>query len=252
MQSLHDWFATSPGSELAKQEVRLLSGRLAGLYARRVVQVGSFGVGHSLTLFGGARLWVLASRREAALDLQADPEVLPLVSGSVDVIILNHQLEFTRRPHQVIREAARVLAPEGHMIVLGFNPHSLWGLRQYWPRGRHHPPWSGRYLSAARIQDWMLLLGITPRRHESFAPVPPLGRFTPSVKTTQPVAYSAPLGPGLRWFGGVNLVMGQKRVNAAVHPPTSWRQRFEIIPGGLTQAGAGARHSREETSHDTG
>ena len=41
-----------------------------------------------------------------------------------------HILEFADEPHQVLREVERVLVPEGHLVITGFNPASLWGLRQ--------------------------------------------------------------------------------------------------------------------------
>jgi len=37
-----------------------------------------------------------------------------------------HTLEFTNDPHQVLREVDRVLIPEGHVVILAFNPWSLW------------------------------------------------------------------------------------------------------------------------------
>lgn len=252
MNGLHHWLATPPGQVLAERETRLLSRRLAGLYAQRVLQIGDYGRGHCPAVFGTARLWVLDQQPSEGVDLCASPQVLPLSSGSVDVVILVHQLEFTSRAHQVIREAARVLAPEGHLLVLAFNPYSLWGLRRYLSLGASQPPWSGQYLSAFRIQDWMQLLGLTPRRHESLLPVPPVGRLNRLKPNTGSLRYNASLGAGGRWLGGVNLIMGQKRVNGALTPPKLRRQRFQLIPGGLAQAGSSARHSREGTSHDGG
>ncbi len=252
MQGLRDWFATTAGQDLAEREARLLSRRLAGLYARRVLQIGAYGGGRCPTVYGEARQWVMDDWPNGPIDLRANSEVIPLASGGVDVVVLIHQLEFAERPHQVIREAARVLAPEGHLLVLGFNPLSLWGLRRILPVNRQTPPWSGRYLGARRIADWMLLLGLTPRPYESLAVLPPPLQRWWLQRHPSRVADSQSLGPGLRWCGGVNLVMGQKRVNGAVSPPLPWRRRLEIIPGGLAEAGAGARRTRRETWHDAG
>ena len=43
-------------------------------------------------------------------------------------VVLPHVLEFEANPHQVLRESERVLIGEGHVVILGFNPWSLWGL----------------------------------------------------------------------------------------------------------------------------
>lgn len=251
MQWLHDWFATPPGVDLASLESRLLSRRLAGLYARRVLQIGVYGNGCCPTVYGDARQWIMDDWPGGPIDLRADSAVIPLASGSIDVVILIHQLEFCERPHQVIREAARVVAPEGHLLVLGFNPYSLWGLRRIFPLRRGNPPWSGRYFSAGRINDWMLLLGLTPRSHDSLAVLPPPLQKWWRRQTSGRLAYSQGLSPALRWCGGVNLMMGQKRVNARQPPLSGWRQRLEQIPRAWPQAGAGARPVHTEIRSDS-
>ena len=252
MRWLHRWFSTASGQELAERESRLLTRRLAGLYARRVLQVGAYGGGRCPAVFGEARQWVLDDWPGGPIDLRARSQVLPLASGSVDVVVLIHQLEFTAQPHQVIREAVRVLAPEGHLLVLGFNPFSLWGLRRLLPVGRREPPWAGRYLSSLRVSDRMQLLGLTPRSHDGLALLPPLPASLRPRQTPRRVVYGHSLGPGLRWLGGVHLVMGQKRVAGASPPPVRWHRRLELIPGGLAQAGAGARRSSRNRLHDQG
>jgi SAM-dependent methyltransferase len=252
MRALHEWFATPAGQDLAERETRLLTRRLAGLYARRVLQIGAYGNGHSPALFGNVRQWVADDWPDGPIDLEADSRVIPLASGSVDVVVLVHQLEFSRAPHQVIREAGRVLAPEGHLLIIGFNPYSLWGLRRGLSSRNATPPWSGRYLSARRVADWMMLLGMVPRRPEGIAVLPPpLRRWWLRRHPDNDRGREA-LSPGLDWIAGVNLVTGQKRVNGAVSPPQQWRRRFEIIPGGLSQAGAGATRSQRENWHDAG
>jgi SAM-dependent methyltransferase len=69
-----------------------------------------------------------------------------------------HALEFTDAPHQLLREAHRVLRPEGHLLIVGINPYSLFGLRQRFSKNRP-PPWNGHFLSAYRVKDWLALLG---------------------------------------------------------------------------------------------
>ncbi len=55
---------------------------------------------------------------------------LPFEAQSVDLLVMPHTLEFARDPHRLLREAERVLVPEGQLIILGFNSLSLWGARQ--------------------------------------------------------------------------------------------------------------------------
>lgn len=250
MQSLHTWFASSAGQELAEREVRLLNRRLAGLYATRVLQVGAYGAGHCPAVFGRARQWIIDDWSQGPIDLQAESETLPFATESVDVVMLIHQLEFSPRPHQVMREAARVLAPEGHLLILGFNPLSLWGLRRLLSFNGTEPPWAGRYLGALRLSDWMLVLGLTPRRSDALALLPPFAlRWLPRQRL-RAMPYNQNLGPILRWFGGVNLMIGQKRVPGSHYPSPRRVRKFEVNPRGWAEVGA--RHSRQETGNENG
>ena len=81
----------------------------------------------------------------------------PFESKSLDLVILPHALEFSPEPHQTLREAARVLIPEGQLIICGFNPLSLWGLRQKVGRmtGAHFLPRHGEFISLRRMKDWL-------------------------------------------------------------------------------------------------
>ena len=81
----------------------------------------------------------------------ADWRELPFPTDTLDLLVLPHTLEITANPHAVLREAVRVLRPEGRLIIIGFNPYSLFGLS---PR----IPWRRHWLSIMRIKDWLRLL----------------------------------------------------------------------------------------------
>jgi len=87
----------------------------------------------------------------------ADIEMLPLATDSMDAVLLHHSLDFTRDSHRLLREATRVLRPGGRLIIIGFNPTSLWGLSRML-RWRKSIPWAGRFISRRRLADWLKLL----------------------------------------------------------------------------------------------
>ena len=101
--------------------------------------------------------FTLALEHGAAL--AADPMQLPLASQSVDLVVLPHALESTADPHLVLREAERVLIPEGQLVISGFNPLSLWRLRQLFARKGSGAPWDERFIGLLRLKDWLHLLG---------------------------------------------------------------------------------------------
>lgn len=103
-----------------------------------------------------------------AATLHCDFDALPFDSQSLDLVVLPHALERARDPHQALREVERVLMPEGRVVILGFNPGSLWALRQRLGRvvrgvglKRGLPlfmPAEGEFLGYWRLRDWLRLL----------------------------------------------------------------------------------------------
>jgi len=103
------------------------------------------------------------ARRFAWHLIAGNPSQLPFANESIDLLVLPHVLEFAPDPHQVLREAERVLRPEGRLIISGFNPASLWGLRQYISRliGTPYLPRDGQFIGLLRIKDWLQLLNFS-------------------------------------------------------------------------------------------
>ncbi len=101
-------------------------------------------------------------------------EDLPFADNSVDLLVLPHVLERAGDPHQVLREVARVLRPEGRAIITGFNPVSLWGARDIFlrPFGRPLIPVEHKSISLPRLRDWLGLLSfdLDQTRYGGYAP----------------------------------------------------------------------------------
>ena len=99
--------------------------------------------------------------------LHCDFDALPFPSNSLDLVVLPHTLELARDPHDTLREVERVLVPEGRVVIVGFNPASLWGLRQNMGHLRHrlglggelYLPSAGDFIGYRRVRDWLRLLG---------------------------------------------------------------------------------------------
>ena len=102
------------------------------------------------------------------LAVRCDFDALPFATRSLDLIVLPHALEFARDPHRALAEVDRVLRPEGRLVIAGFNPASLWGLRQRAGRlrrrlrpGGARPlflPGEGDLIGWRRLRDWLRLL----------------------------------------------------------------------------------------------
>ena len=133
--------------------------------------------------------------------LQCDFDALPFPSQSLDLIALPHALELTHDPHLTLSEAERVLVPEGRLMILGFNPHSLWG-------------WGGRLpvpgpLAYRRVRDWLRLLSFEVEDAR-------FGCWRPAVSSPQWLERMRWFDTvGERWWpvlGGVYFITAVKRV----------------------------------------
>jgi SAM-dependent methyltransferase len=164
---------------------------------------------------------------DQSIHLQGVPEHLPVFSDSIDSLILYHALEFSSDPHQVLREAERVLVPEGHIVILGFNPQSLWGLTKILKFRSKDAPWCGRFLSTLRLKDWLALKGfeVTTIRH-CF--------YRPPVQRAGLLARLAKLERwGNKWWsflGGVYIIVARKKVSTVTPIKPRWRPRRSIDP----------------------
>ena len=78
-----------------------------------------------------------------------------------------HTLEMSADPHLALAEATRCLVPDGRLVIVGFNPMSLWALRQRLGRTGHSLrmadetlflPSAGEFIGYWRLRDWLRLL----------------------------------------------------------------------------------------------
>jgi len=110
-------------------------------------------------------------------------DALPFDAASLDLVVLPHALELARDPHLALREVERVLVPEGRVIIVGFNPASLWGARQKLGRLRRRLsrgsgdlflPHSGEFVGYRRLRDWLRLLSFEVEAGRFGCYIPPL------------------------------------------------------------------------------
>ena len=159
---------------------------------------------------------------------------LPYDSQSIDLVVLPHILEFAAEPHQVLREVDRVLVPEGQVVIAGFNPLSLWGLRQVLTRLGLPPylPQRGQFIALPRIKDWLKLLSFDVHRGR-------FGCYLPWVRSDRWLQRWRFMDKaGDRWwpvFGSIYMVTAIKRVRGMRLVGTA-RRRPEALRPALTPA----------------
>ena len=222
-QRQHSWYSLDLGQTLLETEAARLNAILSNLFGYHLLQVGQIG---DADLLAGSRithrmLLGLDVGTGGRIDLYAGADALPLASDSIDVAVLPHTLEFESDPHQVLREIERVLIPEGHVVILGFNPWSLWGLWRLFLRRGAYPPWCGTFRGLTRIKDWLALLGFDTIEEHGYFFRPPLQ----NVRVMQKLTFMEKLGargwPGL---AGCYVLLARKRVATLTPIKPSWRR----------------------------
>ncbi len=216
---LDEWLGTPQGRYVADWEQRRLDDAVADVFGFNAIQIGM----PQCDFLRANRipLRVRASCCDLPVDVRCDAMALPFATQSVDLVVLPHLLEFHPDPHQLLREIERILMPEGKLIIVGFNPLSLWGLRKRTVRARADFPWNGEYLSLIRLKDWLKLLGFDIDRGAFGCYAPPFER----EHWLQRAGFLEQAGD--RWWGfagGVYLVRAVKRVQGIRLIEPNWKR----------------------------
>lgn len=168
IEAIQQWMASSLGSLLLEEEHRLLEEELARHF-------GGFLVHYGLQLAKPAQ--AVQIQRNVRLgpaggaDVLCEEHAWPLCEHAADVVVLQHALDFSVSPHALLREAAQAVRPGGHLLVVGVNPFSTWGLRSALARDVFG---DARCISATRLVDWLNLLGFALEKRRVGCYRPPL------------------------------------------------------------------------------
>lgn len=159
---LFAWYETPRGKLLKELEADYLQRAITVSCQQTVLQIGGLGWEDDFvdcTLY--KKYTILDAKGlgcEGARKIRAKAYSLPLQSDSVDMIIVPHLLEFDTHRFRTMREVERVLKPEGLLVVLNFNPWSVWVRYQFLWDKKMADSWGGHFISRSRILDWLKLL----------------------------------------------------------------------------------------------
>jgi SAM-dependent methyltransferase len=269
--SLTDWFQTPPGRYLLEWEQTQFDEAVTNLFGYNALQLGlpelralqanrmphrwlalpeellgeaSVGMGTAgwdapvQIGLGGLPLNADADHFAPRVALVTNAAALPFPAASLDLLVLPHTLEFSADPHHVLREVERVLVPEGRVVISGFHPHSLWGLRQGRARlasrlgmghlgiSRLYLPEAGEFIAPGRLKDWLRLLSFEVESER-------FGCYRPAMKTEkwlQRFAWMDRAGPR-SWpiFGSVYFQVAVKRVRGMRLLGPAWKPRHSGV-----------------------
>jgi len=266
---LHCWFDSPPGRYLLAWEQARLDEAVADIFGYHGLQIGipmldglrTNRMPHQWLALGEDGLAWLPGACPAGqapastlpetdplrrLALLAEPVALPFADNSLDLVLLPHTLEQSVDPHAALREVERVLVPEGRVVISGFNPVSLWALRQHRARlyqrlghGRLYLPDAGEFLGYRRLRDWLQLLSFEV---ESVR----FGCYRPAVRSSHWLERFAWMDRfGAQWWpilGAAYFVVAVKRVHGMRLLEPAWRTAPQRAAASLPVANRAAAH----------
>ena len=233
-QALHAWFSSVPGREIARDEIAQLDRVLPNLFGYHLLQVGRLA---DFDLLSKSRILyrniVEIDGQSPGLQypvVQGSATALPVESDSIDVVVLPHILEFEAQPHEALRESARVIMPDGHLLICGFNPWSLLGCWRYLKRRQQAVPWRAQFIGLTRLRDWLALLGFDVLSQEACFFKPPFSneRLLKRLDFLDRIGSRMPA-----YFSGAYLLLARKRVTTLTPVRTRWRPRRRLVSVGL-------------------
>ena len=176
-QQLRQWLTQPLGKDVLEIERIRISQVLSNLFGYHIVQLGCLS---EVGLLDDSRIThkVVMQLAEdgsnaCSAGLVSAGDSLALAADSVDVLVVPHVLEYTQNPHKLLREVERVLIGEGHLVLIGFNPWSMWGMWRLFQAWRDIPPWNGHFYGLFRIRDWLTLLDFEIEQVQRFFFRPP-------------------------------------------------------------------------------
>lgn len=219
MTGLEEWFESPIGRYLIEREQAYFDQNVGDVFGYHAVQIGV----PSLDFLRTSRMQL---KVRAGTDLELDCFNMPFDSGSIDLAVLPHLLEFSCNPHQILREIERVVRPEGRIMLSGFNPFSLWGLRRLATQSVVMP-WCGNFISLSRMKDWLALLGFEVSAGKLCCYAPPFDQ----EKWLNRFAFMEKAGD--RWWpisGGVYFLVAIKRVKGLRLIKPNWEINAALAP----------------------
>ena len=171
------WLQSDFGRYLQAQELEVLQRHFADLPGYRCLRLGLSENIQALNCFKHIHsLSMHPAELNGAHGALANYSELPLMSETIDVMLLQHALEFSQTPRAVLGEASRVVMPGGHLLLCLFNPFGPMGVAKFpMQLFSDKPQFRFHNLRLGRLTDWLSLLNFHVEQIEHGAYTLPLG-----------------------------------------------------------------------------
>ena len=234
------WLESTLGRYVLAREQVMYDAVVSDIFGFNALQIGLL----QLDALKSSRIPHLMHVGNREGDALCESDYLPFAESCIDLVCLPHVLEFSRNPHQTLREVERILVPEGHLILTGFNPMSAWGIKQALIKESIYVkdesyPWHGHFFTLSRIKDWLALLGLEFVSGSMNAYEPPIN----DEKWLK--RFNCIDALGQKWWpmlGGIYFIVAKKRVVNITLLKPNWKKS-------ILQQRIGISSKPKSTSH---
>ncbi len=227
------WYRYCPGTVVLDQEREQLAKLLTHIFGDFLVQIGGpsdLSLVQASPIKKKIYLGPNTSSHQSE-QIQANCLELPLIPGSVDLMVLAHSLEFVKNPGAVLQQVHQALVPSGRVIILGFNAWSLWGLQRCFSKQKDFP-WHGKFRSIAKIKRSLYAVGLQTVISKTLF-------FRPALQDRDALRrclYFEPIGQFcFPWFGGIYMITAEKRAPILTPAKASWSLKKVTVPNGCAE-----------------
>lgn len=173
-RALDDWFRTPQGHHLAEAFTAQLARHDAFLRGATLLQLGLCGDNIWLDALLFNQKYCFTPCLDApGTAFVGSPQTLPFHRNSMDTVIAPMTCEIFGSDKYPLDEIDRVLKPMGHVVFLGINPLTLWGLALRC----HRLPYLGNVpvtlTSSLLLKRALIARGYQQKMFEGFYYVPP-------------------------------------------------------------------------------
>ena len=253
LKEIRRWFGTTLGRHTLASEQALLDHLLPGYFGYHLLGLTTADGADGESLLASSPI-----NQKAVMGLMpgdtggflGQVDQLPFSDDVLDVVLLHHVLEFLKNPQAALREIVRTSLPSGHLVVVGFNPHSSWGIWRQAARFRGRAPWTGAFIRPGRLLDWLTLLNFRIERADYMNYRLPVARLAGEPRRD----YSQGISRYANWpFGAIYVIVARKQVGMLTPIRPVWKQRSAFGPLTVVRpTGASANTANRDIAYNPG
>lgn len=231
------------GADLIKAEQNLLSRILDKHFGKHALLLGvpkQYDLLNATTLPCHSLITPINHKENKFNHIESDFHELPILTGTIDLVLMPHTLEFVENPRQLLSEACRIIKPEGLIAICGFNPYSAWGFKKKIVK-QNTMPWSGHFIHSRQVKAWLQLADFAMEKQTSTLFRPPVSHqaFYNKLQFLESLGNKC-----FPFLGGVYVLLARAKVIPLTPIRMKWKQHLSGIRISTSVSGHIARQTK--------